>query len=84
MAIPKERSSPTPPIERLISPFHTFAKQASAGGIVLLACAITAMIGANSPLAETYFLLWETSVEVRFGHLVNIDNPTFLLPSPSF
>ena len=67
-----------PPIERLIKPFALFAKQASAGGIVLLACALIAMLWANSPLGEYYFRLWSTPVEVRFGNLIDIDKPLLL------
>jgi NhaA family Na+:H+ antiporter len=66
------------PIERLLKPFALFAKQASAGGIVLLACALIAMLWANSPLSEYYFRLWSTPVEVRFGNLVDIDKPLLL------
>ncbi|MGQ9657225.1 MAG: Na+/H+ antiporter NhaA [Fimbriimonadales bacterium] len=66
------------PIERLIKPFVVFAKQASAGGIVLLACAVLAMLWANSPLGDYYFRLWATPVEVRFGNLINIDKPLLL------
>jgi len=67
-----------PPIEQLIKPFALFAKQASAGGIVLLACAVIALLWANSPLGEYYFRLWSTPVEVRFGNLVDIDKPLLL------
>jgi NhaA family Na+:H+ antiporter len=66
------------PIERLIKPFALFAKQASAGGIVLLACAVVALLWANSPLGEYYFRLWSTPVEVRFGNLIDIDKPLLL------
>jgi Na+:H+ antiporter, NhaA family len=66
------------PIERLLKPFALFAKQASAGGIVLLACALIAMLWANSPLGEYYFRLWSTPVEVRFGNLIDIDKPLLL------
>lgn len=74
----KVQPLPPLPIERLVRPFATFAKQASAGGIVLLACALLAMAWANSPLGEYYFNLWQTSVEVRFGNLVDIDKPLLL------
>lgn len=66
------------PIERLVKPFVMFAKQASAGGIVLLACAVLAMLWANSPLGDYYFRLWATPVEVRFGNLIDIDKPLLL------
>jgi NhaA family Na+:H+ antiporter len=66
------------PIERLAKPFAMFAKQAGAGGIVLLACAVLAMLWANSPAGEYYFRLWSTPVEVRFGNLIDIDKPLLL------
>ncbi len=66
------------PIERLLSPFQEFAKRSTAGGIILLACAIVALLWANSPLAETYFRLWNTPVEVRFGNLIDLDKPLLL------
>lgn len=74
----KVQPLPPLPIERLVRPFATFAKQASAGGIVLLACALLAMAWANSPLGEYYFNLWQTPVEVRFGKSVDIDKPLLL------
>jgi len=75
---PKLQPLPPLPIERLVKPFATFAKQASAGGIVLLACALIALVWANSPLGDSYFRLWATPVEVRFGDLLAIDKPLLL------
>ncbi|GBC90305.1 MAG: Na+/H+ antiporter NhaA [Fimbriimonadales bacterium] len=66
------------PIERLLSPFQQFARRSTAGGIVLLACAIAALLWANSPLADAYFRLWNTPVEVRFGNLINLNKPLLL------
>src|SRR5690554_5540244 len=66
------------PIERMLSPFQQFAKRSTAGGIVLLACAIVALLWANSPLADAYFRLWNTPVEVRFGNLINLNKPLLL------
>lgn len=66
------------PIERLARPFVMFSKQSGAGGIVLLACAVLAMVWANSPLGEYYFRFWATPVEVRFGNLIDIDKPLLL------
>ncbi|MDW8106081.1 MAG: Na+/H+ antiporter NhaA [Armatimonadota bacterium] len=74
----KVQPLPPLPIERLVRPFATFAKQASAGGIVLLVCAIIAMAWANSPLSQAYFSLWSTPLEVRLGELVKIEKPLLL------
>lgn len=75
---PKLQTLPPLPIERLVKPFALFAKQASAGGIVLLACAIIALVWANSPLSGAYFRLWSTPVELRFGNLIDINKPLLL------
>lgn len=37
------------------------------GGIVLLVCAVGALLWANSPLAESYFALWETKISLGIG-----------------
>lgn len=50
-------------IEKLI-------KQGSAGGILLIICAILALICANSPLSHYYDLLIHTTVAIQFGALV--------------
>ncbi|GIV08277.1 MAG: Na(+)/H(+) antiporter NhaA [Fimbriimonadales bacterium] len=75
---PKVQSLPPLPIERLTKPFAVFAKQSSAGGIVLLVCAVLALLWANSPFSDYYFQLWATPVEVRFGSLIDIDKPLLL------
>jgi NhaA family Na+:H+ antiporter len=42
------------PVERLASGFKRFAALSSAGGVVLIACTVAALIWANSPAAEGY------------------------------
>lgn len=37
------------------------------GGIVLLVCAVVALVWANSPWAASYFALWETNVSLSIG-----------------
>ncbi|MFB6286278.1 MAG: Na+/H+ antiporter NhaA [Candidatus Bipolaricaulia bacterium] len=37
------------------------------GGIVLLVCAVVALVWANSPLAASYFALWETKISLGIG-----------------
>ena len=58
-----------PLVERLLAPFHHFARVASAGGIVLLAAAIIAMVWANSPWAASYHRAWETPIVLGVGGL---------------
>jgi len=54
----------------LLRPFQAFFRLEAAGGILLFACAILALIWANSPFAEGYFHLWETTVTVGGGAAV--------------
>ena len=57
--------------------FQDFIKLESAGGIILLVTAIIAMLVANSPLAELYSALLETTVAVQVGAL-SIHKPLLL------
>ena len=54
-----------------------FLKLESAGGVLLFASAVLAMIAANSPLAKFYAFFLDTPVEVRVGAL-QIAKPLFL------
>ena len=58
-------SGPTP-IERLTRPFQEFSENEAAGGALLLAAAVLALVWANSPWAESYFALWEYRFTVGF------------------
>ncbi len=60
---------PRAPIDRILSPFQRFAQLESAGGIVLIACALVALFMANSPWAEAWHHLWETELSVGIGGL---------------
>lgn len=56
--------------ERRISVFvvlENFLKREAFSGILLFAAAIAALFWANSPWSDSYFDLWETSVEIAFG-----------------
>jgi NhaA family Na+:H+ antiporter len=44
-----------------------FARVEASGGLVLLACAILALLWANSPFAESYFHFWETDLSLAIG-----------------
>jgi NhaA family Na+:H+ antiporter len=47
-----------------------FVRIEASGGILLLICAIIALILANSALSEAYFHFWETELEIGFGQSV--------------
>ena len=55
------------PIERA---FQWFIRIEAAGGLLLLGCAVVALIWANSPLREFYAALWSATVTVGAGPLV--------------
>jgi NhaA family Na+:H+ antiporter len=63
-------SAPSSPIEAIISPFVRFARTEAAGGVVLLASTILALIWSNSAWHDTYHHLLETEVTVGFGKFV--------------
>jgi NhaA family Na+:H+ antiporter len=56
-----------PLAERLVQPFAEFARRESASGLLLLACAIGALVWANSDWAETYARIWETPLTIGVG-----------------
>jgi NhaA family Na+:H+ antiporter len=60
-------SIPPTPIQRVLSPFARFFRLESAGGIVLIACTLIAVIWANSPWVHAYHHLWETKLGVTLG-----------------
>ncbi|HEX6058870.1 MAG TPA: Na+/H+ antiporter NhaA [Gemmatimonadaceae bacterium] len=69
-----------PLVERALAPFRRFARTASGGGLVLLACTAIALAWANSPWASSYHHLWESEVALAIGgwsvrstlhHLIN-------------
>jgi NhaA family Na+:H+ antiporter len=47
--------------------FQRFTRLQASGGILLLISTILALAWANSPWAQTYFELWETSLAIIFG-----------------
>jgi NhaA family Na+:H+ antiporter len=60
-------SLPPEPVDRLIAPLWRFLHVEAAGGIVLLACTIIALVLANSPLGDAYAQWWHTPVGVEVG-----------------
>jgi NhaA family Na+:H+ antiporter len=78
LATTDEQASPL--IERLMAPFQRFASAASAGGLVLLATTVIALVWANSPWSHSYHALWESPLGITIGtwstrttlhHLIN-------------
>jgi hypothetical protein len=55
---------------RMARPLERFLRVQAAGGIVLLAMALIAMLWANSPWQSVYHALWHTPVIVGVGPLV--------------
>lgn len=62
---------------RISDAVRDFIRLESSGGILLLAAAIIAMLVANSPLADLYSALLDTTVAVQIGAL-SIDKPLLL------
>ncbi len=62
----------TPP--GVLTAVRDFMKLESAGGILLLAAAVIAMLVANSPLAAMYDSLLDTTVAIQVGAL-SINKP---------
>jgi NhaA family Na+:H+ antiporter len=56
-------------VSRLVSGMREFLRLEAAGGIVLFAAAILALIASNTPLAPLYDLFLNIPVEVRIGAL---------------
>ncbi len=64
-------------MQTLLRPFQTFFKTEAAGGVLLMAAAVAALIWANSPLAGVYADLWGTYVTVGAGSF-EISKPLIL------
>ena len=60
-----------------VTAIKAFLKLESASGIILIVCAVAAMILANSPLATHYDTLLNTTAEVRVGN-AGIEKPVLL------
>ncbi|NJL57317.1 Na+/H+ antiporter NhaA [bacterium] len=54
-------------IDRALARFQRFMHSQVISSVVLLICAVIAILWANSPWSESYFHLWETEVGLSFG-----------------
>jgi NhaA family Na+:H+ antiporter len=61
----------------LVRPFQQFFRTEAAGGVLLLVCALVALVWANTPWAASYFALWSTVVTAGFGSF-EISKPLLL------
>ncbi len=61
----------------VVRPFQQFIRLEAAGGILLLICAVVALVWANSPYADQYFALWSTITTVGMGEF-EISKPLLL------
>ncbi|HUF08293.1 MAG TPA: Na+/H+ antiporter NhaA [Rhodothermales bacterium] len=64
-------------IDRVLRPLQEFLRLEAAGGLILMAAAVVALIIANSPLAEYYASILVLPLEVSIGPL-GIDKPLLL------
>jgi len=60
---------PTEPVDRLFRPFGRFLRIEAAGGAVLLACAVAALVLSNSRWADSFENIWETRASLAIGLL---------------
>jgi Na+:H+ antiporter, NhaA family len=72
----KNQSSqaPSTPLELITSPFLRFSRMEAAGGIVLLASTILALVWSNSPWQHSYEQFFETDISVGFGNFLLTEN----------
>ena len=52
---------------RVVDPVTDFLREEAAGGLVLLAATVVALVWANTPVREAYDSLWSTTLKVGFG-----------------
>ena len=59
---------------RCQSPSRVFLRTEAAGGIVLVAATVVALLWANSPWKQSYFDLWHTHLAITLGsHSIDLD-----------
>jgi len=60
---------PSAPVDRFFRPFARFLRIEAAGGAVLFACAVAALVLSNSRWAESFEHIWELRVSFAIGPL---------------
>lgn len=66
----KIQTIPPTPAELLLHPFQEFMHKEVSSGILLLICAVVALIWANSPWADSYTKLWQIKLTVGLDSFV--------------
>lgn len=54
-------------VQRAMVSFRQFVRSQVTGSVILLICALIAIVWANSPWSESYFQLWETEMGISLG-----------------
>ena len=62
------RRADRPPLQRLATPINEFLHLEAAGGLVLVAATVVALVWANSPWQDSYTSLWSTEIAITVGH----------------
>ena len=55
------------PVARALRPVRSFGQYEASSGLVLLTCAVLAMVAINSPLASAFQTIWDTQLSVGLG-----------------
>jgi NhaA family Na+:H+ antiporter len=74
-------SSPMGPVAdaRVIRPLRDFLHAEAAGGTVLVASTLTALVWANSPFSDSYQTLWNSTVTIALrDHVLTLDLRTWV------
>jgi NhaA family Na+:H+ antiporter len=58
----------------VVQPLQRVLQHEAAGGVVMLAAAVVAIVWANSPWADSYTELWHTPLRVELGNLIRLDH----------
>ena len=63
----ERRLMPQEPVHRFLKPLQQFLHVEAASGVVLLVCAVSALVLANSPWAEGFLGFWKTTFGLTIG-----------------
>jgi NhaA family Na+:H+ antiporter len=58
----------------VVQPLQRFMAEETAGGFVMLAAALVALVWANSPAWQSYVDLWSTPIVVEVGSTIHLDH----------